>query len=83
MSNLQCNKCQNHMQMQSESLTEEFWVCTNTECNKWERRSSVSHEVTSSSISIGLGEAIYSIFNKRVFNSPLLRMMFDTEKTTR
>jgi hypothetical protein len=32
------------MRLQSESLTEEFWVCANAKCNKWLRRSTVIHD---------------------------------------
>lgn len=44
MCNMQCNKCQSNMRLQSESLTEEFWVCANTDCNKWARRSTIIHD---------------------------------------
>lgn len=65
MSNLQCNKCQNHMRLQSESLTEEFWVCTNTDCNKWLRRSTVIHD--SKEASTPLFGGLASRFSTKVF----------------
>jgi hypothetical protein len=68
------------MQLQSESLTEEFWVCCNSDCHTWERRSTVTHKVISSGVSKGFSEAVYAALNQRVFNSPLIRMMFDAEK---
>lgn len=49
MCDMQCSKCQSAMRLQSESLTEEFWVCANTDCNKWARRSTVIHDERESS----------------------------------
>lgn len=68
------------MQLQSESLTEEFWVCTNSSCNKWIRQSSVIHR-PAHSITKNLGDAMYTLFNQRVFNLPFVKMMFDSEKS--
>jgi len=79
MNTMQCNKCQSTMQLQSESLTEEFWVCTNSRCNTWTRQSSVIHR-PAYSVTESLSDAMYSLFNQRVFNLPFVKMMFDTEK---
>jgi ssDNA-binding Zn-finger/Zn-ribbon topoisomerase 1 len=67
MCDIECKKCQSTMRLQSESLTEEFWVCENTECNKWVRRSSIIHEAkkkATSGISLfGKWDTLFSVFN--------------------
>ena len=85
MCDMQCNKCQSSMRLQSESLTEEFWVCANTDCNKWHRRSTVAHDSESASSFasplFGMGSGLFSIFNKSILKPSLATMRFDREKT--
>jgi hypothetical protein len=72
MNIIQCEKCQNAMRLQSETLTEEFWVCPNTECNKWFRRSSIIHDSNSATAAapmFGIGRVILSVFNKGVLKA--------------
>lgn len=87
MCNLQCNKCQNSMRLQSESLTEEFWVCENNHCNKWLRRSTVIHDSHNPSSFAnpfsGIGAGIFSIFNNSILKPSMATMQLDREKTNR
>jgi ssDNA-binding Zn-finger/Zn-ribbon topoisomerase 1 len=66
MSSIQCEKCESAMRLQSESLTEEFWVCSNPSCNKWLRRSSIIHDANTKTGFGGslfkLPKAVFSVF---------------------
>jgi hypothetical protein len=69
MNSVQCEKCESAMRLQSESLTEEFWVCSNSRCNKWVRRSSIIHDTDNHATGGGtpffkMPKAIFSIFNR-------------------
>jgi hypothetical protein len=68
---VQCEKCQNAMRLQSETLTEEFWVCQNSACNKWFRCSSVIHQPNQDTTRsrFGIGNTLLSLFNKGLFRA--------------
>jgi hypothetical protein len=58
------------MRLQSESLTEEFWVCANTDCNKWVRRSSIiHHEKQTASLVAPLISGMASRFSIKAFSN--------------
>lgn len=75
------------MKLQSESLTEEFWVCTNSRCNKWLRRSTVINDsdktAAFASQLFGMAGGIFAIFNKTIFKPSLATMKFDRGESKR
>ncbi|GEM_PF-2245369 len=68
----QCVKCQavgrnGVMKMQSETLTEQFWVCSNAECNNRFSKKTDFHEtketMTLGAATVAIGAALWSIFH--------------------